>query len=57
MDESDRRRKGGIDRLDVGSDAPDFTLRWGFERSINLRDTLQSGSVLLAFYVFDFGRY
>jgi len=44
-------------RLDVGDTAPDFTLRWTFDRTVTLADTLQHGPVLLAFYVFDFGRY
>lgn len=43
--------------LDVGVLAPDFTLRWTFDRSVTLSEQIQSGPALLAFYVFDFGRY
>jgi len=43
--------------LELGDTVPDFTLRWTFDRTVTLTDALQDGPVLLAFYVFDFGRY
>lgn len=39
----------------LGDAAPDFTLRHTFDDDVNLRQALQSGPALLAFYVFDFG--
>jgi len=41
--------------LDVGDPAPDFELRRTFEEKVRLRDLIEHGSVLVAFYVFDFG--
>jgi len=41
--------------LGVGDRAPEFELRRTFEESITLRDLLERGPVLIAFYVFDFG--
>jgi peroxiredoxin len=40
----------------VGDLAPEFTLRRSFEESVSLRQWNSGGSVLLLFYVFDFGR-
>lgn len=39
----------------VGDVAPGFTLRQTFERDVSLEDLLARSSVLLCFYVFDFG--
>lgn len=39
----------------VGDPAPLFTLRRTFTETVSLADALQSGPVVLAFYVFDFG--
>lgn len=39
----------------VGDRAPHFELRRTFEESLSLNDLLEKGSLLLAFYVFDFG--
>jgi peroxiredoxin len=39
----------------VGDRAPDFTLRHTFTEQVTLADRWQSGPVVLAFYVFDFG--
>lgn len=39
----------------IGDRAPDFTLPRTFEESVSLADLLRQGSVLLHFYVFDFG--
>jgi peroxiredoxin len=44
-----------MDGPQVGDTAPDFTLPRTFEESITLSDLLESGPVLLHFYVFDFG--
>ena len=41
--------------VDIGEQAPAFTLRHTFEHSVSLRETLNHGPVVLAFYVFDFG--
>lgn len=41
--------------LEVGDQAPQFTLRRTFEQSVSLSELLASGGVLLVFYVFDFG--
>jgi peroxiredoxin len=41
--------------LDVGDEAPDFTLRRTFEESVTLSTLTGAGNVVLAFYVFDFG--
>jgi peroxiredoxin len=41
----------------VGDVAPDFTLRHTMDESVSLAELRRAGSVLLAFYVFDFGRY
>ncbi len=41
---------------DVGDRAPSFSLRKTFEEKVSLEDLLEGGhSLLLAFYVFDFG--
>ncbi len=42
---------------DVGDRAPDFRLRHTFEDDVDLAGTLQRGSLVLVFYVFDFGGY
>lgn len=47
----------GAALVHVGDTAPDFTLRWTFDRSFTLSEALVSGPVLVVFYVFDFGRY
>lgn len=39
----------------VGDLAPGFTLRQTFERDVSLDELLEGSSVLLCFYVFDFG--
>ena len=39
----------------VGDTAPGFTLRRTFDESVDLREQLERGPVVLAFYVFDFG--
>jgi peroxiredoxin len=39
----------------VGDLAPDFVLRHTFTEQVRLADRLMRGSVVLAFYVFDFG--
>lgn len=41
--------------LDVGDTAPAFTLRRTFDEHVDLREQLERGPVVLAFYVFDFG--
>jgi peroxiredoxin len=41
----------------VGDRAPDFRLRHTFEDDVDLAGTLERGSVVLVFYVFDFGGY
>jgi peroxiredoxin len=43
--------------LQVGDDAPDFTLRRTFDESVSLAALRARGPVLVHFYVFDFGRY
>jgi peroxiredoxin len=42
---------------EVGDRAPDFRLRHTFEDDVDLAGTLERGSVVLVFYVFDFGGY
>lgn len=41
----------------VGDTAPDFTLRRAIDQTVSLAELRANGPVLLAFYVFDFGRY
>jgi peroxiredoxin len=41
--------------LQVGEQAPRFTLRRTFQESVSLDDLLARGPVVVAFYVFDFG--
>lgn len=41
--------------MDVGSPAPDFTLRRTFDESVSLAELRARGPVLIHFYVFDFG--
>lgn len=41
--------------LDIGDQAPDFTLRRTFDESVSLAALRQRGPVLVSFYVFDFG--
>ena len=41
--------------VEIGEQAPGFTLRHTFEKSVSLEETLTRGPVVLAFYVFDFG--
>ncbi len=41
----------------VGDTAPGFTLRRTMDVTVSLSDMLAGSSVLVAFYVFDFGRY
>lgn len=41
----------------VGAVAPNFTLRRTMEENVALHDVLARSSALVAFYVFDFGRY
>lgn len=48
-------RRWPEDAPGVGDAAPPFELRRTFEEIVRLRDLLGRGSVLLAFYVFDFG--
>lgn len=48
---------GEAEALDVGDAAPDFTLRRTFDESVNLGALLAQGSVVLVFYVFDYGEY
>lgn len=43
------------DRPGVGDRAPTFTLRKTFDEKVSLEHLLESGPLLLAFYVFDFG--
>ncbi len=43
--------------LQVGDIAPDFTLRRTMDEQVALADVLARSSALVAFYVFDFGRY
>ena len=38
-----------------GEQAPDFTLRQTFDRSVSLSELIRNGPLVLAFYVFDFG--
>jgi len=45
----------GSSPLEMGDQAPDFTLRRTFEESVSLGALLERGPVLLLFYVFDFG--
>lgn len=53
-----RRTAGGVGKaLDIGEAAPDFTLRRTFDESVGLSGLLESGPVVLVFYVFDFGEY
>jgi peroxiredoxin len=47
--------KQQTDAPGVGDAAPHFELRRNFEHNVNLRDLTAQGSVLLLFYVFDFG--
>jgi peroxiredoxin len=44
-------------RVDVGDPAPDFRLRHTFGSEVVLAERLARGPLVLAFYVFDFGRY
>lgn len=57
MAKTTHRRLGpGSDRaLEVGDRAPGFTLRRTFDEHVSLDDLLETGPVLLVFYVFDFG--
>lgn len=60
VDEVTHRRLAdgaGSSPLAVGDLAPDFELRWTFEKSVRLSEYLARGPVLLVFYVFDFGHY
>ncbi len=41
--------------LDVGDRAPSFRLRRTFEEKRSLEELLETGPLLLAFYVFDYG--
>lgn len=41
--------------IEVGEPAPAFALRHTFDDEISLRQTLERGPVVVAFYVFDFG--
>lgn len=41
--------------IDVGDQAPGFTLRHTFDRDVGLHERLAQGPVVLCFYVFDFG--
>jgi peroxiredoxin len=41
----------------VGDPAPGFTLRRTMSQDVSLGELLARGRVLVAFYVFDFGRY
>jgi peroxiredoxin len=43
--------------LEVGDVAPGFRLRHTFEADVDLAGMLESGPVVLVFYVFDFGGY
>ena len=43
--------------LGVGDRAPDFRLRHTFGAEVGLAGTLERGSGVLVFYVFDFGGY
>ncbi|MGF1668142.1 MAG: hypothetical protein ACFCVC_17925 [Acidimicrobiia bacterium] len=43
--------------IEVGEPAPEFRLRHTFTTTASLSETLTTGPVLLAFYVFDFGHY
>ena len=42
--------------LNVGDKAPDFTLRAHTGQFVNLAAELKNGPVVLAWYLFDFGR-
>jgi peroxiredoxin len=42
--------------LNVGDKAPDFTLPSGTGEKISLSEELKKGPVVLAWYLFDFGR-
>lgn len=42
--------------LNVGDRAPDFTLQSGSGERITLSEELEKGPVVLAWYLFDFGR-
>ena len=41
--------------IDVGAPAPGFTLRHTFDHDVSLHKTLERGSAVVVFYVFDFG--
>lgn len=55
MTASSRSPIGRLSPLDMGDTAPDFELRRSFEENVRLSALLDSGPVLVAFYVFDFG--
>ena len=42
--------------LNVGDQAPDFSLRAGTGEMVTLSEELKRGPVVLAWYLFDFGR-
>ena len=42
--------------LNVGDKAPDFTLRAHTGQDLTLSEQLEKGPVVLAWYLFDFGR-
>ena len=42
--------------LNVGDKAPDFTLPSSTGQPVTLSDELKKGPVVLAWYLFDFGR-
>jgi peroxiredoxin len=42
--------------LSVGDRAPDFTLPAGSGEKVSLSEELRKGPVVLAWYLFDFGR-
>lgn len=42
--------------LNVGDQAPDFTLPASDGTKVNLAEQLRDGPVVLAWYLFDFGR-
>jgi peroxiredoxin len=51
-----RQRELTMKRLQAGDTVQDFTLPSSTGRPVTLSDVLQGGPVVLAWYLFDFGR-
>ena len=56
MDDGGRRGGKQMKRLQVGDTVQDFTLPTSMGKPVALSEALRSGPVVLAWYLFDFGR-